>query len=420
MKKTFIVVLVFIALITSFLFTFLYKKHNYEQEEQKRLLIYNDIKNRYNKYVKVVKDTNIYKLENNNYIKEGMINKDVIIELPELTISYETEYFKIKDIDYYINYKDVIKTDNNNINDRYKKYILFNKNIITSNETTFYDENNQIVIKRNKSFDLPIIINKEEYYGVEFLNRLLYIKKDEVKATKDSDNTREKTRTNIRTLTYHTVYQKGKEKCDNIYVCHPIEQFEEHMKYISEKGYFTLTMEELEMFLNNQIRIPKNSIVITMDDGRKLHNSIPIIEKYKIDATMFIITGVNSVTSYLGKVTYAHFESHSDNLHHNYKCSGGYYGSELLCTSYEKLVEDFKTCQKKLGGVSHYFAYPFFDSNETIIKALKDTGYKLAFVGEVNTGGYSDSKTDKYRLRRKTIFGNDSLKILKSYLPETE
>ena len=162
------------------------------------------------------------------------------------------------------------------------------------------------------------------------------------------------------------------------------------------------------------------SIVVTLDDGRRIYNSIPIAEKYQVDATFFIITGVNSVTEYLGKVKYSHFESHSDNLHNNYVCKGGFYGSQLLCTSYDDLVKDFKTCIEKLGGESHYFAYPFFDSNATIIKALKATGYRLAFVGEADSDGYSTPQTDKYQIRRKTIFGNDSLKTFKSYLPESE
>ena len=420
MNKTSKILVALTIIFTSFACTFLYKKNIYIKEEKLKESIFADIINRYDKYIKTVNETPLYILENDNYIENGIVNKDVILELEEIPITYETKYFKLKNSNFYIKYQDVIRNTNGEISNRYKKYILYNKNIITKEVTNFYDEKDNLVFTINSSFEFPIIVNTKNKYGVEYLNRLLYVKKEDVSKTKNVTNTKEKTRTKIRVLTYHTVYQKGKEKCDNYTICHSTEQFEEHMKYLHDNNYFTLTMEELEMFLNNQIRIPKKSIVVTLDDGRRIYNSIPIAEKYQVDATFFIITGVNSVTEYLGKVKYSHFESHSDNLHNNYVCKGGFYGSQLLCTSYDDLVKDFKTCIEKLGGESHYFAYPFFDSNATIIKALKATGYRLAFVGEADSDGYSTPQTDKYQIRRKTIFGNDSLKTFKSYLPESE
>lgn len=390
------------------------------ESEKEREVAYINIKKKYNKYVKVVKNSDLYQIVNNNYIKIGIINKNAVIELENQEVAHHTNYFKLKGLNYYIDCNNVIPSRKGEANQRYKKYVVFNNNIVTKEITSFYNEDGSLYATLNKSFDLPIIVKEKDKYGVEILNKLLYVKKEEVKEIKSINNTQQKARSKIRTLTYHTVYQKGKEECNNTAVCHTTTQFEEQMKYIHDKGYFTLTMEELEMYLDGKIRIPKNSIVITLDDGRNLHNSVPIVEKYQVDATFFIITGINSIKEYTGKVKYAHFESHTDNLHVNHVCKGGYYGSKLLCTSYDDLVRDFKTCIKKLGGKSYYFAYPFFDSNDTIVKALKATGYKMAFVGEVNTGGYSDAKTDRYRLRRKTIFGDTSLKTLKSYLPESE
>lgn len=397
---------------------FIVIEHREKQEQAYRENLLAQIKEKYHSYVTTTKNTKMYVLNNETYQEVGKIGANVTLELQETTLTYQTKYFKLANHEYYIPYTDVVPSEQQVIDTRYKSYIVFNNNIITNNSVSFYDEQDNLYMTINESIELPIIIKDKDKYGVEYDNRLLYINKKDVKETKKVTNTKEKTRSNIRTLTYHTVYNKKNQTCNNIYVCHPIEQFEKHMKYLHDKKYLTLTMEELEMFLDGKIRIPQKSIVITLDDGRRLNNSVPIVEKYQIHATFFVITSKYSVEKYQNS-KYAQFESHTDDLHHNYVCNGGYYGGQLLCEDYKKVIADLKLSQEKLGG-SLYFAYPFFDSNARAIKALKETGFKLAFIGEYDSQGYSTPKTDRYQLRRKTVFGDDSLSTLKSYLAESE
>ena len=172
-------------------------------------------------------------------------------------------------------------------------------------------------------------------------------------------------------------------------------------------------MNELELYLDGKIQVPKKSIVITLDDGKYATNAIKIVEKYKVYATYFIITGRYDVPP---KSEYMKYESHTDNLHNNYKCSGGNQGGELLCASEEKILKDLKTSQERLGGGSFAMAYPFFDFNERAIKLLRQAGFRLAFIGQYDTNGYSTPKTDRMKLRRKTIFSSDPLSTFVSYL----
>ena len=81
----------------------------------------------------------------------------------------------------------------------------------------------------------------------------------------------------------------------------------------------------------------------------------------------------------------------------------------------KKILEYLKTSQEKLGG-STAFAYPFFDFNDRAIKLLKESGFTLAFIGQYDTDGYSNPKTDKMKLRRKTIFSTDSINTFINYL----
>jgi len=417
-KKIIIIITIIIVLIAIPATYFIIENYQDKREQERRDNLVAQITSNYHQFVTTTSESNLYQYENGEYQVIGQVAANVNLMLNDSNITYQTKYFQINDLNYYIEYDKVIPSTEPTIDNRYQSYIIFNNNIITKDQVSFYDSNDNLFMTINKSFEFPIIIKENDRYGIEFYNQLLYVKKDDVDEIKKVTNTSEKVRSNIRTLTYHTAYNQKNEKCTNIYVCHPLEQFESHMKYLHDKNYLTLTMEELEMFLDGKIRIPKKSIVITLDDGKYLHNSVPLIEKYQIHATFFIITSKFSIEKYQDS-EYAHFESHTDNLHHNYVCNSGYYGGQLLCENYDKIITDLKLSQEKLGG-SAYFAYPFFDSNARAIKALKETGFKMAFIGEYNSQGYSDPKTDRYQLRRKTVFGNDSLSTLKSYLAESE
>ena len=287
-------------------------------------------------------------------------------------------------------------------------------NITTKETTKFYDVNNNLVYEIYSPFDLPIIIKEKDKYGVEFNNQLFFVLKDGVDNVRDNNNTSEPTRNNIRTFTYHTVYDPKTQECNSIQICHPIEQFTNQMKYLSENNYLTLTMEELEAFLDGKIRIPIKTVAITLDDGIHLKNSVSIVEEYGVYATFFIITSKADVSQYLNS-KYARFESHTDDMHNNYRCPGGNQGGQMLCENHDKMVNDLKLSQQKLNG-SYYFAYPFFDFNDRAIAALKEAGFKMAFIGQYGKEGYSDSSIDRFMLRRKTICGDFTLNDFIDYL----
>lgn len=233
------------------------KEKELEVEKINKENLLKEINSSYNKYVKTNKDSKLYVLESGKYNEIGSVKENVELELNDIQITYETQYFHIKGLDYYISYKDVEKIDTLSTKDvHYKEYVVFNENVLTTNPTKFYSEDN-LVYTINKEFDLPITIKDIDKYYVEYNNELFFVKKDNVKEVKESNNSSEEVRTNIRTLTYHTIYNTETEKCTNTVICHPIEQFDSHMKYLSENDYFTLTMEDLELFLDEKIQIPK-------------------------------------------------------------------------------------------------------------------------------------------------------------------
>lgn len=390
------------------------RREQLEREKQRQLEIkqkIEDIESHYNSFVKTNEESVLYIKNDNQYQEKGKINKDIELELEEIEIDEHTDYFKIKNLEYYIPYENVEKIESINKSDRYKRYIPFNQNVVTKENITFYREDDTYAFELEESFDLPIIVKDNDKYYVEYNDQLYYVKKDAV-TVKDNKNTSEKTRDNIRTFTYHAVYKKG-ETCKNSAICLPYDEFDKHMKYLSENNYLTLTMEELEMFLDKKINIPTKTVVITLDDGNLAKNAIEILEKYKLYATYFIITG--RYDAYKIETTYVNFESHTDNLHNNYKCPGGEQGGQLLCEDRDVVLADLALSQEKLGG-SKYIAYPFFDWNTRAFTLLKESGFHLAFVGQYDSEGYSNYNTNRFMIRRKTIFGTDSFETFKSYL----
>lgn len=399
---------------------FNYKKELKEIEAKEKLAqklkldrekLKKSVEEHYNKYVKTTKETKLYINSDNSYIEYGIIGSNVEIELNNVDITYKTEYFPINGMDCYVYYKDVEKIEElTKKSNSYKKYVPFNENVITNEHTSLYDDNG-LVYKINKGVNLPIIIKDSDKYYVEFNNKLLYINKEDSSTVKNK-NTTAQIRNNIRTLTYHFIYKKG-DYCVDPSVCTLYETFDSQMKYLSDNDYFTMTLEDLELFLDGKIQIPKKSIVITLDDGAFVKNAVEIVEKNKVNATMFIITSIYDVSNI--KSEYMNFQSHTDNLHNNYKCKGGNQGGQLLCEKESVILEDLKTSQKKLGG-SFALAYPFFDFNERAIKILKQAGFRLAFVGQYDTNGYSTQKTNKMKIRRKTMYGTINMTTFVNYL----
>lgn len=402
-KKILIILLIlsiFFCLVGCFFYIAHIKKEN-ELKKEKELI--NEITSHYNTFVKANNNAIIY---NNNNEEIGLIANNTEFSLEDIDINKNTKYFKVKDFaDAYVKYEDVSIIENLSLNnDRYKNYILFNENIITKEVTNFYDENDNLVYTFYKNFDLPIIVKDTNKYGIEFNNKLLYIKNEDVLEIKENNNTSDTYANKIRVIAYHAFYDKDDPTeawCRNS-ICHSTEQIESHAKYISENNYFTLNMNELEMFIDGKINVPQKSLVITVDDGLLADRGIETFIKYELNATIFLITTNYKPESYT-QSKYIEFHSHGNNIHNVGECPGGQ-GGGIKCLKKELLQEDLKTSREILNG-SSVFCYPFYEYNNYAIENLKEAGFTMAFGGLIGSG-YVTKNTNKYLIPRYTIYNN--------------
>ncbi len=72
-----------------------------------------------------------------------------------------------------------------------------------------------------------------------------------------------------------------------------VNHFEEQMSFLKRKDYHTLFVSELVEWMQGKRKVPKKSVVLSFDDGfwDNYKYAFPILKKYGLKATIFIVTG---------------------------------------------------------------------------------------------------------------------------------
>ena len=108
-------------------------------------------------------------------------------------------------------------------------------------------------------------------------------------------------------------------------------------------------------------------------NGNKL---IPILEKYKQHATLFLITGWWDLSNY--QSPYLDVQSHTHNLHFEAQCADG--RGMVACSDYKTVKSDLEQSLKVLGDNTS-FCFPFYSYDNESLQALKELKFRVAFIG---------------------------------------
>ena len=250
-KKIYILIAIIIMVILSIIIITNYNRNK----------LINEIKSHYSNKVKVTKDTKLYSKDKKVI---GTVKKGYTFNLNYKNIdSTDDTYFNIKDTDYYIYYDSIEKTKKvkkNNIN---QNYLIFNSNIEGKNIKFYID--NKIALSINKKVSLPIIYMDSKYYYVYYLNRLLQVKKDNIKVV-DKENTKENESSYISVINYNKIYDKNNSSCKEK-DCIDISFVKETLKYLKDNSYYTITLDEYNKWLNGEIRLKPNAILLTTNSN---------------------------------------------------------------------------------------------------------------------------------------------------------
>ena len=362
----------------------------YKEERNKKKL--NVIKTHYSEKVVINKNAYLYTKENNKYKTSGRISTGEVIKLDKVDVTLDTEYFYSSDLGYYLSYKDVEPCSDEVVKDnRYKNYIMFNENVVSKEEVTLY-RGDKCVYTFYDSIDKPILYKSDDGVYVEFLDEALLIKNSDILKTYSKHNTDLEETSGVPVTVYHFFYKMDDYSCNEA-ICHSENQIREHFTYLNQNKFFTINTTELRLYIEGKLRLPKKSILITIDDGARAHMFVPVLEEFKINATLFLVSGWYDKSTFFSP--YMEIASHTHLLHTPGVCSGGQ-GSPLKCLDKTKLVADLKLSRDTLDGTTA-FCYPFYELNDYAVNALKEAGFKIAFMG-----GYRKATKgiDLYRVPR--------------------
>lgn len=410
------ILLISFLVFLSLLFIVLFKLYNNKKEIEETEIIEESID--YHEYyfdnIKTLSSKTIYKLIDNKFIEYGFVSSNVSLSLIEDEY-LEFGFFKVKDFDFYIDYKDIIENLEIDLvsNNTYLNYIPFNLSLKTNSVTNLY-YNDELIYSFNEEMSFPILIKEDNYYGVLYNNSLYYIKKDDC-SVYNNINSNLEIASGIATLVYHFTYnsndQDEKNRClnSNFTICLSDTVFNEHLSYMKNNGFYTATMNDLELFIDGKINLPKNTVAITIDDGYFVSAAIKVLEKLDMHATLFLIGSAGSPDNY--KSNNLEIHSHTYYLHYTGACSGGQ-GSPLKCLNKDILLEDLRRSREQLNG-STVFCYPFFEYNDYAIEVLKEAGFTMAFAGgryKIRVGA------NKYKLPRYGIINTTTINDLKNII----
>ena len=178
-------------------------------------------------------------------------------------------------------------------------------------------------------------------------------------------------------------------------------QFAEQMEYLSAKGYHAISLEELFAAYEGKGTLPNKAIVITFDDGYEDNflTALPIMEKYNMKATVFVVPSLVNTPDYLSwQQVLAMKERKIEIGSHTMNHIG--LGEVSPEKQRQEIVDSKLVLEQHLGTTVKFFAYPYGQFTAITQQLLREAGYKGASSG---IPGLNNPNTDAYALKRVNV-----------------
>jgi peptidoglycan/xylan/chitin deacetylase (PgdA/CDA1 family) len=216
---------------------------------------------------------------------------------------------------------------------------------------------------------------------------------------------------------YQTVpilcYHRFAPSCDSP-LCMPTENFERQVRYLKENGYRVIGPEALAGFLDYRQPIPKNAVMISVDDGYRsmFELAYPILKKYGFTATLFIYIDYVGVSSQaitwdqlrelkregfaIGSHSIAHSDLSRQKKDEDHKA--------YLARLQREIFQSKQILDEKLGQETIIFSYPFGRQNQTVASLARQAGYKIAVTVDRGSNPFF---ADPFMIKRDQILKRD-------------
>ncbi len=194
--------------------------------------------------------------------------------------------------------------------------------------------------------------------------------------------------------------------------------FESQMKYLHDRGYRTLAPGELVQYLRGGPDPGKKTVLITFDDGWQ-DNCVfayPVLQKYRLNASIFIITGLTEEASDRprgGAFTERYARLSWEEIR---EMAGGgligVYSHTISHASCKDMAEEGlkaelegskRAIEERLNAPCPYICWPYGKSDDKAVEAARRAGYAAMFTMEA---GVVRKGSDPFAISRNRVSDN--------------
>lgn len=206
-------------------------------------------------------------------------------------------------------------------------------------------------------------------------------------------------------IMYHRVNPSGTERGDTV----SPERFRQQMEFLRKYNYQVIPLEELVRGIKDGKRFPRNTVVITFDDGYEdnFTHALPILQEYRYPSTLFICP------DFIGKVREGHAFLSWEQLEimknagmslQSHTMTHAYLPDLDLDDARYEIEESKRILEEELNVPIEYFAYPIGGFTPDTKELIKKAGYKAAFT---TNRGHDRFDKDIYEINRIRFSNND-------------
>jgi peptidoglycan/xylan/chitin deacetylase (PgdA/CDA1 family) len=190
------------------------------------------------------------------------------------------------------------------------------------------------------------------------------------------------------------------------------ETFRQQMRYLAMTGYNVIPLRDLYDYVTGKrASLPKNSIVVTIDDGwRSTYTEVfPEMKRYGFPFTVFIYPKIIGQTSHalnwkqIKEMSDAGVDFQSHSLSHPFLTRRRH--TELDERAYSawlerELIDSKRMIERATGKPVLFLAYPFGDYDHYLVDSVGRAGYGAALTCEA---GKVRKGSDPLRMRRMVV-----------------
>ncbi len=191
-------------------------------------------------------------------------------------------------------------------------------------------------------------------------------------------------------LMYHRVVREL-PPVDPHHLCIGVQEFEQQMRYFSERGYKSVSLGAWVKSVGSERQRGERCVVITFDDGYAdfLENALPVLEKYQLAATLFVISGcidgtgirVHGLAPKAGLMSLGDLEAARDTGMIMFGSHGRTHRSLTdmpMEEAREELTGSKKALEELLAVPIQSVCYPYGDNDAQTQEMVRQAGYEVA------------------------------------------